>query len=117
MQASGCDNPAFSLRSAIMSRSAMMAHWSRSGSMPIRDVMGVGLGARIFECEIVTHDELEHPAQRRLDRGDADFTIALGSVAVAAGKQSALGEHRQVERSAGRQLLVVEIAAGRLRDD
>jgi hypothetical protein len=58
----------------------------------------------------------ETTLQRGLDRGDADFAVALHAMAVAAGKQRARHEHRQIQFGAGAELLVVEIAAHGARD-
>jgi hypothetical protein len=44
------------------------------------------LGARIGKRKVLAHDELEHAAQRGLDRGDADLAVALRPVTVAAGE-------------------------------
>ena len=51
-----------------------------------------------------------------LDGGDADLAVALDAMTVAAGKQRARDEHRQIEFGARDQLLVVQIAAHRARD-
>src|SRR5262245_19907410 len=73
--------------------------------------MGGRFGARIGVVEVVARNELELALQRRLDRGDADLTVTLHAVAVAAGEQRALPKHRKIERGSGAKLLVVEIAA------
>ncbi len=68
-------------------------------------------GAGIVEPQVLAHRQLEASLQRGLDRGDTDFAIALHAMAVAAGKQRARHEHRQIELCTGREFLVVEIAA------
>jgi hypothetical protein len=66
--------------------------------------------------EVLAQVELEGTLQGGLDRGDADLAIALGAMAVTAREQRALDEDRQIERRAGAELLVVEIAAEGARD-
>ena len=48
----------------------------------------------------------EAALQRGLDRGDADLAVALDAMAVAAGKQRARHEHRQIEFCAGASSLL-----------
>ncbi len=70
----------------------------------------------IVEPDVLAQRQAEAALQRSLDRGDADLAVALHAVAVAAGKQRARHEHRQIQFGAGAELLVVEVAAHRARD-
>ena len=68
-------------------------------------------GQRPFEPHIVAHGETKGADQPGLDRGDADFAIALRAMPVAHGEQRAVGENGKIQSRAGDQLLVVHIAA------
>ncbi len=61
--------------------------------------------------------EAEAADQAGLDGVDAHLAVALGGVAVADREQRILHEHRQVERGAGDELLVVHVAAELARLD
>ena len=57
------------------------------------------------------HGEAHRTGRGHLDRGDADFAIALGEVGVAGRKQGAFDVDRQEQFGAARELLDVEVAA------
>jgi len=76
-----------------------------------RDHMRGRLRHRPFEPHVVAKREPEGADQSGLDRGDADLAVPLDAVSVADREQRAGNEDRQIERGAGNELLVVEIAA------
>src|SRR6266567_4156752 len=69
-----------------------------------RHVVRRRLGTGIVEPQILAQRQAETSLQRGLDRGDADFAVALDAMTVAAGEQRARHEHRQIEFCAGYQL-------------
>src|SRR5690348_14251975 len=90
------------------------------GIRPHGDPVGRRLPARPVQLQVLAHDHLDAPLEVCLDRRLVHFAIALGSVAVAQLEQRALDEHRDVERRAGHELLVIEVsrvAAGRVAAD
>jgi hypothetical protein len=80
------------------------------GVKPHYDPMGGGLGARPRDLHVLAHDELELAAQAGLDSGKVDLALALSGVGVADREQRARRVDRQVERRAGADVLVVDIA-------
>src|SRR5206468_127433 len=74
--------------------------------------VGRRLGPRPLEAQIVAHAQLEGADQPGLDGRHAHLAVALRAMAVADREQRAVDLDWQVERAAGDQLLVVEIAAG-----
>ena len=73
-----------------------------------------------FQPHVVAHREAKGSGQPSLDRRDTDLAVALHAMTVADREQRAVDEDRQIERGAGDELLVVEVAAvparGRGRD-
>ena len=68
------------------------------------------LGARPLEVHVLADDHLDGAAQRCLHRGDVDLAIALAGMSVADLEQRARHPHRNEERRAGDEVLVVEVA-------
>ena len=68
-------------------------------------------GARPFQVHVLAHDELKRADERSFERGDVHFAVALPGVAVAHFKERAGRVHRNVERRAGDEVLVVHVAA------
>ena len=82
--------------------------------------MGLGLGAgefqhRVLGAAALHHGKLEMAGQADFECIDADFPIALHTMAVAGGKQSTLVENGQEQRGTLGQFLIVEIAANGAR--
>ncbi len=69
------------------------------------------LRARRGQLHILAQMEFEGAGQRRLDRGEAHFAVALQGMAVAGGKQRAGNEHREISGAADAKFLVVHVAA------
>jgi hypothetical protein len=61
--------------------------------------------------------ELESAGQVGLERGQADFAVALHGMTVAGGEIRARHENRQIERGADEKFLVVHVAAELARFD
>ncbi|MPM04507.1 hypothetical protein SDC9_50785 [bioreactor metagenome] len=76
-----------------------------------RDQLVGGFGEGGLDLEVLAHGQAETSLERRLDGGDADLAIPLATMAIAGGEQRARVEHRQIERRARAQILVVHIAA------
>ncbi len=76
-----------------------------------RDEVRLGLGKWPLQVHVAPHGETELAGHAGLKRGDADLAVALDAVPVAGEEQRTLVEHRQVQRRAGAQLLVVHVAA------
>jgi hypothetical protein len=96
--------------SLIMLRSAITAASSRSGSKPMV-MSSFGVSAIGHSSEVVADMQFEGPDQPGLDRGDADFAVALHAVAIADREQRAIDVDRQIKRAAGDELFIVHIAA------
>src|ERR1700747_2852070 len=60
---------------------------------------------------VLAHDELKRADERSFKRGNVHFAVALAGVAVADFKERARRVHGEIERGAGDEVLVVEIAA------
>src|SRR5579872_5443556 len=60
--------------------------------------------------QVLAHNELKSAHERRFERRDIHLAIALSGMAVAHLEQSAACLDRNIERSSGDHLLVIEIA-------
>src|SRR5262249_57304390 len=63
------------------------------------------------KSHILAHDELKFSTQPRFDRGYVDLAVPLGRVGIADREQGARDMDRHVQRRAGDQVLVVEVAS------
>ena len=75
------------------------------------DVVRRRLDARHFERLTLVHDELKDALDVALDGRARDLAVALQRVRIAGGENAALHVHRQIERSADRDLAQIEISA------
>ena len=74
------------------------------------DVVRGRFGARPLQVQVLAHDELKRADERSFESGDVHFAVALAGVAVADFKERAGRVHGNVERGAGDEVLVIEIA-------
>src|SRR5271163_370494 len=74
------------------------------------DVVRGGFGARPLQVQVLADDELERADERSLERGDVHFAVALAGVAVANFKERPGRVYGNVQRGAGDEVLVIEIA-------
>ena len=77
---------------------------------PHADVVGRRLGARPGERHPLSYDELQPAAERRLYGGLIHFAVALCGVPIANFEEGSCRMHRDEERGARDELLVVEVA-------
>src|SRR5580704_6648986 len=74
------------------------------------DVVRGRFGARPLQVQVLAHDELKRADERSFERGDVHFAVALSGVAVADFKERAGRVYGNVERGAGDEVFVIEIA-------
>src|SRR6202158_5760132 len=75
------------------------------------DVVGGRFGARPFQMHVLAYDELKGADEGSFKSGDVHFAVALSGVAVADFKERTRRMHGKIERGAGDEILVIEIAA------
>ena len=75
------------------------------------DVGGGRFGAGQGEVQVLAHDKLQGARERSFQGRDIDFAVALAGVAIAHEKQRPRRVHRQIQRGAGYQFLIVKVAA------
>src|SRR5258707_2957758 len=63
------------------------------------------------KSHILAHDELKFSPQSRFDRSYVDLAVPLGRVGIADREQGARDMDRHAQRSAGDQVLVVEVSS------
>src|SRR5439155_19117673 len=74
------------------------------------DVVRGCFGARPLQAHVLAHDELKRADERSFESGNVHFAVALSGVAVADLEERAGSVHGNVERGAGDEVLVIEIA-------